>query len=214
MQKLIASQKPTELKLNNSLKNVEKNDKKIFNPNLPSNRKPNINIKEQKIIFFNKHNNDKEKANIVNNANNENLNPNRQFFSKSNSLSNNNNNFNSKVLQSNKNFQDKNKNSLNDFAYNNQSDFAETEPSYSNCFKSDFFNSYDNANQLVNENACYKKQNDYYFSKSRNAKKEFIPRFQHYKKCKKAINTSSEWDRLWGITMQPPRNKFSEQEQE
>lgn len=50
MQKLFASQKPTEIKLNNSLKNCEKEDKENKNPNNNLNGK--ADIKDQKIIFF------------------------------------------------------------------------------------------------------------------------------------------------------------------
>jgi len=203
IQRLIASQKPTDCKLNNnSLKDSAKKEKENSNPLRNTNEIFNINnIKDQKLNFFNKHKpnqNEKHSSEAnYNNENNENLNPNRKFSYESTGISNSFRNQKAKglVIRAEK------KNAICGKSDPVPIDIVMLEPSYNNCKdKSGYFYAY-NSIQVWNRNNYYEKRYDN--NKGKIDRKEFIPRFQFYKNCKKADVKWCESDRLWGYTMQP-----------
>jgi hypothetical protein len=197
MQKLLISQKPTESKLNNSIKAAEKNDKENVNPNIYSNE--NVNIKDQNVIFFKK--GEKENLNLIEAGNNKNLIP--------------------KNIQLNINFVSEDKRILNNFYYeesqderfkaekntyfnnHNRIDTADSKLSYYNN-DSENFDDF-KTKSVVNDNTYYQRHNhngNYYKNQG------CFPKYQYYKKSKKAIMSSNEWDRLWESSQRPNNKNF------
>jgi len=201
MQKLLLSQKPTESKLNNSIKAAEKNDKENVNPNIYSNE--NVNIKDQNVIFFKK--GEKENLNLIEAGNNKNLIP--------------------KNIQLNINFVSEDKRILNNSYYeegqdkrfkaekntyfnnHNRTDTKDSQLSY---YNNDSENFYDfKTKSVVNDNSYYKSHNhngNYYQNQG------CFPKYQYYKKCKKAVMSSNEWDRLWESSQRPNNKYFKNKE--